>query len=73
MSSLGALAGGFIGSNKGPHVSIVLGILGLFFAAIGLRVSPLAKLIGLGNGLAEPSHSYNEINAREARREHVGS
>ena len=73
MSSLGALTGGFIGSNKGPHVSIVLGILGLFVAAIGLRVSPLAKLIGLGKGLAEPSHSYNDIDAKEARRENVGS
>jgi predicted MFS family arabinose efflux permease len=45
MSSLGALAGGFIGSRFGLHGSIVFGIAGLFVTAIGLRTSPLARLV----------------------------
>jgi hypothetical protein len=45
MSSLGALTGGFIGSQFGLQGSLVFGIAGLFVTAVGLRTSPLATLV----------------------------
>jgi len=44
-ASLGALAGGFIGSRFGLRVAIFFGISGLFVTVVGLKLSPLAHLV----------------------------
>jgi MFS family permease len=61
MSSLGALAGGFIGSRFGLHGSLVFGIAGLFVTAIGLRTSPLAKLVNDRCDLTEDASEADTI------------
>ena len=45
MASLGALTGGFIGSQFALRVAIISGTSGLFLTVIGLKLSPLARLV----------------------------
>ena len=49
MASLGALAGGLVGSKFGLRAAILAGVCGLFVTVVGLYCSGLADLVGDAN------------------------